>query len=343
MLEEKREIDRPMRYGRVKDVLALAILLLARRRGMTIDEIQQEFSVSRRTAERMREAVGSAFVPLEPVRASDRKLRWRLPPSDTFHRLVLRTIKAEHIASLDAAGAALRQIGRGNLANQVADINTTLRAAQRPASLERIDSDLEMLLQAEGLAMRPGPRQPIDPAMLARLREAILSERMIEFSYVALTSGERSSQQVQPYGLLYGNRPFLVGKHAGFADSRLWRIGNMSEVQLTDNKFERDPAFDLQAFARRSFGTYQEEPFRVELLFNQTAAADAALFQFHPSQEIEQHEDGTVTVRFEAGGAWEMCWHLTTWGDSVRIVKPVRLRRQMAQMCEQLASHHREG
>lgn len=328
-----------MRYERMKDILDLAILLQSKRGGMTIDEIQEELSVSRRTAERMRNTVDWAFPGLESFPAGDNKLHWRLE-SNALRRLV--PITADNLASLASATAALRQTGLGNLATSLSDVETKLRAMQRRESLESIDSDLETLVQAEGLAMRPGPRQPIDPALLSLLREAILGGRTIEFSYSGRHSGNRSTQKVEPYGLLYGNRPFLIGKHTGFTDSRLWRIGNMSEVRLTGNLFERDPEFDLQAFARRSFGTFQEEPVQVELLFSEVAAADAASFRFHPDQSIEQHGDGTVTVRFKAGGLSEVCWHLVTWGNGVRIVKPAKLRRQMAQMCEDLANHHRD-
>ena len=326
-----------IRYERVKDVLDLAIRLQASRGGLTIDEIQEQLSVSRRTAERMRDTVEWAFPGLKTVPAGDNKLHWRLE-SNALRRLV--PITADNLASLATAISALRQSGLGNLATSLSDVETKLRAMQRRESLENIDSDLETLVQAEGLAMRPGPRQPIDPALLSLLREAILSGRTVEFFYAGRHSGKRSTQKVEPYGLLYGNRPFLVGKHTGFTDSRLWRIGNMSEVHLAGNLFERDPEFDLQAFACRSFGTFQEEPMQVELLFSEVAAADAASFRFHPDQSIEQHGDGTVTVRFKAGGLSEICWHLVTWGNSVRIVKPAKLRRQMAQMCEDLANHH---
>ena len=328
-----------MRYERTKDVLNLAIRLQAARGGVTIDEMQEELSVSRRTAERMRDAVEATFGPLDTVETGDQKLHWRLQ-SDALSRLV--RVSGENLASLTTAIEALRHAGLDDLAKRLTDIDAKLRTIQRRESLERIDSDLEMLVQAEGLAMRPGPRHPIDPDLLSRLREAILSGRKVEFSYVGLHSGKRSIQKVEPYGLLYGNRPFLVGKHSAFADLRLWRIGNMGEVRLTGDLFERDPEFDLQAFARRSFGTFQEEPVQVELLFSEAAAADAASFHFHPDQSIERHEDGTLTVRFEAGGLSEMCWHLVTWGSSVQIVKPAKLRRRMTQMCESLANHHRE-
>ena len=46
-------------------------------------------------------------------------------------------------------------------------------------------------------------------------------------------------------------------------------------------------------------------------------------------------------VRFRAGGIDEMCWHLFTWGESVTVMKPARLRRRLAGMCATLAANHR--
>ena len=171
------------------------------------------------------------------------------------------------------------------------------RAVQQEATLERLESDLETLLQAEGLAMRPGPRQPVDAGLLSLLREAILSRRTVEFRYRARSSGQESRQTVEPYGLLYGNRAFLVGRTDWSDEPRLWRLTGVSDARLLDGRFERDPAFDLQRYARRSFGTFQEKPVRVVLRFDADATPDAASFLFHPGQTVQEHEDGTVTVR----------------------------------------------
>ena len=43
----------------------------------------------------------------------------------------------------------------------------------------------------------------------------------------------------------------------------------------------------------------------------------------------------------EAGGIDERCRHLFTWGESVTVEKPARLRRRLAAMCAVLAAHHR--
>ena len=115
----------------------------------------------------------------------------------------------------------------------------------------------------------------------------------------------------------------------------------MSESRITGETFEPDPGFDLRRYAQRSFGTFQEKPVQVVLRFNPAAARDASAFLFHPTQSIEKNPDGSLTVRFKAGGIDEMCWHLFTWGDSVTVEKPARLRRRLAEMCAALAGHHR--
>ena len=210
----------------------------------------------------------------------------------------------------------------------------------RPDSLARIESDLETLVHAEGLAMRPGPRPRLDPGLLALVRESVAASRVIEFRYVAQSTGRKSRQRVQPYGLLYGNRAFLVACTDWAEEPRLWRLANVSEARMTDEAFERDPDFDLRRYARRSFGTFQESPVEVVLRFDARAAPDASAFLFHPDQAVEENLDGSLTVRFRAGGIDEMCWHLFTWGESVTIEKPARLRKRLAEMCTGLAAHH---
>ena len=301
--------DDGIRYERLMDIIALAVRLQGRREGMTLAGIEREFSVSRRTAERMRAAVEQAFGPLEEVEGGDRRKHWRLR-SNGLRGLV--SVSAEELGALSTAVAALEQAGLGERAAKLKAVADKLRALHRSRTPEQLEADLETLLRAEGLAMRPGPRQPVEPALLSLLRDAIRACRTVEFDYLSRQAGRKSRQTVEPYGLLYGNRPFLVARTDWSGEPRLWRLANISGAKLGLDDFERDPAFDLQAFARRSFGTFQEEPVAVALRFDARAAPDATTFCFHPDQTVDKNDDETVTVRFEAGGLDEMCWHLVT-------------------------------
>ena len=326
-----------MRYERLTDILRLAIHLQGRHAGLTIADIQNDFSVSRRTAERMRDAVEAAFGPLETVETDigGRHIHWRLQ-SRALHPFI--SILPEELADLEAAAGSL---GRTGLAERVNALVVKLRAASHRYAPQEFDAALETLMEVEGLAMRAGPRENLEEGMLSLVRDAITARHKIEFAYLSRGTGRRNRQRIWPYGVLYGNRAFLVGRTDRGKEPRLWRLGNMSEVRTTDEAFERDPAFDLRRYAARSFGTFQENPLDVALRFDADVAPDAKAFQFHPNQAITENSDGSLTVRFRAGGIEEICWHLVTWGESVTILEPPSLRQRLAEMCASLVAHHR--
>ena len=155
----------------------------------------------------MRNAVEAAFGPLERVDTGDAKHRWRLQ-SDAVRRLV--AIAPEELAELESAAEALERAGTDERADTLRELSIKLRAVLRPESRERLESDFEALMLAEGLAMRAGPRPRLDAGLLSALREAITMCRLVEFRYLAQSTGLESHQRVAPLGLLYGNRAFLV-------------------------------------------------------------------------------------------------------------------------------------
>ena len=85
-LSKATEDDR-VRHGRLRDIVPLAIRFQGSLGGLTLNDIRADFSVSRRTAERLRDAVEAVFGPLEIVDAADNKRHWRLR-SDASHSLL---------------------------------------------------------------------------------------------------------------------------------------------------------------------------------------------------------------------------------------------------------------
>lgn len=335
-----------MRYERMTQLFDLALELVASRRGLTMAEVQALLGVSRRTAERQLQALDQAFGMVEDVDSGSRRKRWRLQ-APALRQLV--RVSAEELAELTLAAESLDRAGLGERAATVRALTTKLRAVQRgdgsSQAADGVDAELEALMRTEGTALRPGPRQQLAPGLLALLRRCIRHQRVVAFDYLAQASGRRRRRRVQPYGVLTGNRAFLVACEARSAVKsgdglRLWRLGNVENAAATDETFERDAEFDLARYARQSFGTFQERPANVVLRFHGSAVRDAKSFVFHPEQTVQPHEDGTLTVRFRAGGIEEMCWHLVTWGDQVVVEQPLRLRRRLAEMCAALAAHH---
>lgn len=307
---------------------------------MTISDIAAEFNVSRRTAERMRDTIEDTFGPLIPVKTADRQRHFRL---QTHGIRGFIQLEPEEFVDLERAATYLDRSGLSERSNLLRGLATKLRAAQHPSDSDVFDNDLEMMMQAEGLAMYPLPRVGIESGLLSVIRSAIKGAKKLRFDYVSRGSGRRSQKLVEPYGVIYGNRPYLVAKPRQRKKPQLWLLTNMSDVQVSGESFELNTSFSLRTFAEQSFGVYQEEPLDVVLRFDPDSAPGAENFMFHPSQKFSKNDDGSLTVEFRAGGIVEICWHLVTWGTSVVVLKPLRLREHLAEMCAALAAHHSDS
>ena len=146
--------------------------------------------------------------------------------------------------------------------------------------------------------MRPGPRTKGRSADRRRLTEAILSARKVRLHYRYRGSGKRGFDTVHPYGFLYGNRHYLVAwsENRRARDFRNFSLSNIERVEILNKPFTRKRSFSLKAYAERSFGVFQEEPFDVVWRFDKEVAEEAAEFLFHPTQKIEPQKDGSLIV-----------------------------------------------
>jgi predicted DNA-binding transcriptional regulator YafY len=137
---------------------------------------------------------------------------------------------------------------------------------------------------------------------------------------------------VEPYGLLLGIRRYLVAREVGKTRLQHFRLDRIRMARLEASSFARDPAFSLDDHAARAFGSFHDDREYGEVIwrFAPAAAATAREFTFHPRQEMVEEADGSLTVRFHAGGHLEMVWHLYQWGDAVEVIAPPRLRELVA-------------
>ena len=327
-----------MRFEGKNDLLRLALLLSGSHAGLGIADVQREFTTTHRTAQRMMAAIRERFPECEEVEADERAKRWRLPASAL--RGLVGAEPAE-LAELEAAARRLRQEGAAaGRAEALERLAAKLRGAMKTADLRRAEPDVEALMQAEGTAIRPGPRPVVPAALLAAIRHAMLAFRCMRLRYGADPAAARE-HVIEPLGLLHGQRPYLVAQITGAQQGpSVFRLDRVREHAVLPDGFVRDPGFSLQDYAQRSFGVWQEEPFAVCLRFGGAAAEEAAMFHFHSSQTLASQPDGTLLVRFTAGGALEMCQHLVTWEDAVEVLEPTWLRERLAAWARKSADHH---
>ncbi len=320
-----------MSFLKAEQLIDLATMAAARHTGISLDDVEARFEVSKRTAQRMLHTLEVQFPDTTTGTDDTGRKRWRLPAAPLRDLL---TLTPEELAALDLAVETMKRSGLALEADHLLSLREKIMALVPRAKAARLETDHEALLEVQGLAARPGPRPKIDRKIAAEIAEAIKACRILEIAYQARNEHAPSIRRLAPYGLLMGLRRYLVARPADDEETlvRLYVVERISRAKVTDESFARDPSFNLQAFAERSFGVFQrpEEYGEVVWRFSQLSAAHARGFEFHPSQRVEDQPNGSLIVRFKASGHLEMAWHLYMWGADVEVLEPVALRDLVA-------------
>lgn len=309
------------RYARHEDLLQLALKMQGSAEGLSLGDIEAEFSVSRRTAERMRDALLTTYVQIEEIVGDRGQKRWRFPPGSLGR---MEEVTLDELAAGYRALSLAEREGDQATVEALDRLLTKVRAQLTSRRRNMIEPDLEAQLMADGVAFRPGPRERIEPEILRSLREAILAGQMIKVNHRARGTGKLSrNARLGPIALLFGEgRQYLLAFSEWQGDLRLFALAGFERVDLEPDAYERPDGFDLQDWLAQSFGIWREDPVDVEWRFLPEVADDAATYIFHPKQEVERLADGSLLVRFRAGGQQEMDWYLYRWGDVVEVRKP---------------------
>ena len=314
-----------MRHDKAAMVIDLARRLAASAEGLTLDEMARDMGVSRRTAERMRDAVFMLFPTVEEVSDPPSK-RWRIRGGlSAFEQAPTATEMLE----LTKAATALRAAGEPARAAALEALERKLKAAMRSTTLNRMAPDLEALVRAETIAVQAGPRPSADEAMLTAIRGAILAQQPLGFTY-SRPGAEPRRRSVAPCGVMFGRANYLVAADRETGRIQTFRLDRMSHVAAQEGVAIPPPDFALNVFASQSFGIYQDEIEEVVLRIAPEGAAEARGWRWHPTQTFEDQADGGVIVRFRASGMRELAWHLFTWGEQAVILAPERLKAVMA-------------
>lgn len=313
-----------MSFSKAQDLLRLAHIAASRRGGICLADICDEFDISRRTAQRMTDALEATFANVSTKDREDRRRYWRLE-DPRLARLQPR--QETTVEALKIAIRAAREDNRFRHASALGALREGLVARLLPRDALRAEADAEAVLGALGQVTRPGPRVPLKPEITDAVIEGLRGPFRLKVVY---GDPEAPARIIEPHGLLLGPRSYLVARQPTRGDGFLnFRMDRLMTAECLDESFAFATGFSLEDYAARAFGAYQDDKQYGEVVwkFLPHAAARAAEFRFHPTQILEPQADGGLVVRFHAAGWLEMAWFLYQWGDAVEVLAPEGLRR----------------
>lgn len=316
--------DKP-RYSRVTDIIELIILMQSKVAGVSLNDIQEEFDVSRRTAERMRDSVLNLLPQVGEIPTASRVKRWGFI-NYSMNELV--SFSKDEIATLEKLKQNCDKISKKDLSTITNKIKTL-----NQKKLNSLEQEIEFILNCEGYAVKQSPNYKIDLDSISTIREAIRGGFKLSGKY------NDKEKILSPLGLLFGEKIYLVAiEDNKGGEPFTYLLHRFQNLKLTNKKFDSN-GFDLREFAKKSFGVFQGEIYNVKLNFDTTAAEDASNYNFHPTQKGKWEKDGSYTVTFKASGDKHIIWNLFKWGDTVKIIAPKELKKKYKEYLQKVLTN----
>lgn len=316
--------DKP-RYSRVTDIIELIILMQSKVAGVSLNDIQEEFDVSRRTAERMRDSVLNLLPQVGEIPTDSRVKRWGFI-NYSMNELV--SFSKDEIATLEKLKQNCDKISKKDLSTITNKIKTL-----NQKKLNSLEQEIEFILNCEGYAVKQSPNYKIDLDSISTIREAIRGSFKLSGKY------NDKDKILSPLGLLFGEKIYLVAiEDNKGGEPFTYLLHRFQNLKLTNKKFDSN-GFNLREFAKKSFGVFQGEIYNVKLNFDATAAEDASNYNFHPTQKGKWEKDGSYTVTFKASGDKHIIWNLFKWGDTVKIIAPKELKKKYKEYLQKVLTN----
>lgn len=308
--------------------------LMASHYGKTASQLAAELDCHSRTAYRDLEALEAAGFPLYTEQRSG-KTYWSMLDGHR-HQMPL-PLSLTELMALYFSRNMLKVLQGTAIFDSLTGLFEKVKATLPPQYLNYLEK------VKNSLAVGVKAHKTYDPLQetLAAVTEATQNRRLIDIHYFTMSSRAMSRRRVAPYKVWFYDETFYVIGYCHLRrDIRIFAVDRIRDIHVSDEGFEVPVDFNADDFMQRSFGIYQGDPVRVEIHFSREAAGYINEKIWHPSQELDIREDGSLIFRARVAGMEEIRHWVLQWGAHATVLTPETLRRSVAAEAEQMLARY---
>ena len=208
-------------------------------------------------------------------------------------------------------------------------------------SVNRIVTDSKEILQYISV-------ESTDSRVLPTLLQALKEQRMVSFTYSPYWKEESSLYyNFKPHALkMFQRRWYLIGYYGSEKAHRIYALDRISNCELQEDTYRRDPKFSIEKMFRYAYGIIVEDgdvnPESVWLKVDAYQANYLRSLPLHRSQmEIKRTDDFSIFA-FKVRPTYDFKQKLLSLGSAVEVLKPVSLRNDMRGEIKEMLNRYNE-
>lgn len=256
---------------------------------------------------------------------------WRLPSiSLTKGELFALTLGARILES--ASGSAY-----------IADLRSAIARLS-----ERLPEEMWVDLQqiATEKIMFSGVGVELSADIWQDLETACREQRTVLMTYYTASRDAQGDRELDPYLLhIYrGTNPYVIGFCHKRQAIRWFRVDRIQALEVLEKPFERDPTFDPKAHLSQIFqAEVGHDPIDIAIWFDSATAPYVRERQWHPSQTLEEHSNGSLTLKMTVPGLNEVKRWILGYGRGAKVLAPQELITMVQQDLAGMVRHYNEA
>lgn len=187
--------------------------------------------------------------------------------------------------------------------------------------------DLQKLSE-EHILFRSGAALDLDPEIWNNLETACHNQRSVQMTYYTASRNATSDRVFDPYLLhIYrGTNPYVIGYCHNRKMIRWFRVDRIRKLVPTIDKFVTAPNFDPSQYLDQIFQhEVGDGAVDVAIKFDPATAPYIRERKWHPSQELIEHPDESVTLTMTVGGLNDIKRWVLSYGKGARVLSPPKL------------------
>ncbi len=184
---------------------------------------------------------------------------------------------------------------------------------------------------SETISFRHGRSSQVNDSLLNTFTRSALDKIEITFDYRKLGAKVTESRTLQTYHITnFLGKWYAIGLDTGRDAIRTFLLSRASNAKLSKSAYNVPKSFSAEDYLGSSFGIYSPEgKHRVKIKFLNPISEYISENVWHPSQTVEYHDDGSITLSFNLGSLVEVSSWILSWGENAIALAPQTLRKQL--------------
>jgi predicted DNA-binding transcriptional regulator YafY len=298
-------------------------LLESRKRGLTINDLSDELDAPARTVYRDLEALQEAGFPLYSEK-EDRQAYWKFVAGYKPGSSIPFT--TTELMSLHMSRDVLKIFEGTVFQESIESLFEKIRASLLPETIRYLENISGRLKVGFG----PPKNYRNFKEIIFRLSEAAAKRKQVEILYKAASTGKETIRKVDPYQVWAMNGSFyLIGKCHVREAIRTFAMDRIKELKVLDQLFTFPKDFSLEEYLQTAFRVMRGKPETVKVYFRPGAAQVVKERIWHPSQEIREQADGSLTITLEVPINYEIVSWILGFGSATKVLAPTSLKKRI--------------